>query len=62
MPGERLTTPDGSKFYLINYHYDFAAWQGQISESAKLHDTKTKRFENGNSYVPTGKNSTSRIS
>lgn len=54
MPGERLTIPDGSKFYPINYHYDLAAWRRQISESAKLHNTKTGRFENGKFVLSDG--------
>lgn len=54
LPGCRLTSPDGSKFYPVEYIGDFASWRKRMMDNAEKFGTKIGCFARGRFVVSDG--------
>lgn len=55
LPGYRLTCPDGSQFYPVEYNGDLPAWRKRLTDSAVHFGTSIGYFDHGRFVISDGR-------
>ncbi|MCE9143581.1 hypothetical protein O1451_23415 [Bacteroides fragilis] len=50
-----ITTPDGDKFYAVEYHFDILGWRKQIKQGASMLNLLTGIINNDNIELSDGR-------
>lgn len=53
-----ITTPDGDKFYAVEYHFDILGWRKQIKQGASMLNLLTGIINNDNIELSDGRSYT----
>ena len=53
-----ITTPDGNKFYAVEYHSDILGWRKKITQGASMLNLLTGKINNDNIELSNGRSYT----